>query len=129
MTKFNNAIIGYNDHLINHLNESFLGATHIRFIVSFLLESGAKLISRQLQQAANRGVSIRILTGRYLSITEPSAIYHLFNTLGRDLEIRFFANNVRSFHPKAYLFDHAGDSEIYIGSSNISHSALTSGVE
>jgi superfamily II DNA or RNA helicase len=129
VSKFNNAIIGCNDHLLNYLNESLLKAKRVRFIVSFLLESGAKLISRQLQQAASKGVPIQILTGRYLSITEPSAIYHLFDTLGENLEIRFFTDNVRSFHPKAYLFDYTEDSEIYIGSSNISYSALTWGVE
>jgi len=129
VAKFNNAIVGCNDHLLNYLNESLLKAKRIRFIVSFLLESGAKLISHQLQQAASKGVPVQILTGRYLSITEPSAIYHLFDTLGENLEIKFFTDNLRSFHPKAYLFDYAEDSEIYIGSSNISCSALTWGVE
>lgn len=129
MSKLNNAITGCNDHLLNYLNESLLRAKRVRFIVSFLLESGARLISRQLQQAANRGVPIQILTGKYLTITEPPAIYHLFDRLGDNLEIRFYTDNVRSFHPKAYLFDHADDSEIYIGSSNISNSALTGGLE
>lgn len=129
MSKFNNAITGYNNYLLNYLDESLSRAKRVRFIVSFLLESGARLISRQLQQAAGRGVPIQILTGKYLSITEPPAIYHLFDALGDNLEIRFYTDNVRSFHPKAYLFDHDDDSEIYIGSSNISHSALTRGVE
>ena len=35
----------------------------------------------------------------------------------------------RSFHPKSYIFHYKSYSEIYIGSSNISRSALTSGVE
>jgi len=125
----NNAIVGCNDHLLNHLNESILKAKRIRFIVSFLLESGAKLISHQLQSAAGKGVPIQILTGRYLSITEPSAIYHLLDALGNKLQIRFFTDTLRSFHPKAYLFDYEGDCEIYIGSSNISYTGLTWGVE
>ena len=129
MFKLNNAIIGCNDHLLTYLNESLLRAKRVRFIVSFLLGSGAKLMSRQLQQVAGRGVPIQILTGKYLSITEPSAIYHLFDKLDGNLEIRFYTDNVRSFHPKAYLFDHAGDSEIYVGSSNMSFSALTGGLE
>ena len=35
----------------------------------------------------------------------------------------------RSFHPKSYIFHYEAHSEIYIGSSNISRSALTSGIE
>ena len=35
----------------------------------------------------------------------------------------------RSFHPKAYIFRRKDLGEIYIGSSNVSRSALTSGIE
>ena len=46
------------------------------------MESGAKLIADQLAAAARRGVPIKILTGTYLSVTEPSAIYYLKSRLG-----------------------------------------------
>src|SRR5262249_45378874 len=36
---------------------------------------------------------------------------------------------VRSFHPKAYIFGHAGSGTAFVGSSNLSASALTSAVE
>ncbi|MGI6366615.1 MAG: DEAD/DEAH box helicase family protein [Bacillota bacterium] len=124
-----NSFTGREDHLVRYLYDCIDRAERIRFIVAFLMESGAKLLASQLADAAGRGIPIQILTGKYLSITEPSAIYHLYNILGSDVEIRFFNDNVRSFHPKAYLFDYEGDSEIIIGSSNISHSALTTGVE
>jgi superfamily II DNA or RNA helicase len=124
-----NSFTGREDHLIRYLYDCIERAERIRFIVAFLMESGAKLLGSQLADAANRGIPIQILTGRYMSITEPSAIYHLYNVLGSDVEVRFFSDNVRSFHPKAYLFDYKDDSEIIIGSSNISYSALTSGVE
>ncbi|MGI6362921.1 MAG: DEAD/DEAH box helicase family protein [Bacillota bacterium] len=124
-----NSFTGREDHLLRYLNNCIQRAERIRFIVAFLMESGAKLLASQLADAARRGIPIQILTGKYLSITEPSAIYHLYNVLGTDVDIRFFNDNVRSFHPKAYLFDYQEDSEIIIGSSNISHSALTTGVE
>ncbi|MTI94703.1 MAG: restriction endonuclease subunit R [Firmicutes bacterium] len=124
-----NSIVGLDDHLILHLSDSIRRARRIRFIVAFLMESGSKLLASYLAEAAQRGVPIQILTGKYMSITEPSAIYHLYNVLGNNVEIRFFDEKVRSFHPKAYLFDYDDDSEIIIGSSNISHSALTTGVE
>jgi HKD family nuclease len=124
-----NSFTGREDHLVRYLYDCIDRAERIRFIVAFLMESGAKLLASQLADAAGRGIPIQILTGKYLSITEPSAIYHLYNVLGTDVDIRFFNDNVRSFHPKAYLFDYQEDSEIIIGSSNISHSALTTGVE
>lgn len=124
-----NSIIGKDDHLITYLDESISEAKKIRFIVSFLMESGAKMIASHLQEAARRGVDIQILTGKYLSITEPSAIYYLIDKLGDQLDIRFFANNLLSFHTKAYLFEYENDAEIFIGSSNLSKSALTSGIE
>src|SRR5690606_14230794 len=93
------------------------------------MESGAKLIADQLAAAAGRGVPIKILTGTYLSVTEPSAIYYLKSRLGEAAEIRFYKDPIRSFHPKAYIFEHDDDGEIHIGSSNLSKAALTDGVE
>jgi len=124
-----NSITGRDDHLVQYLHDCINRAKRIRFIVAFLMESGAKLLASQLAEASRRGTPIQILTGKYLSITEPSAIYYLYNELGRDIDIRFFDNNIQSFHPKAYLFDFTDDSEIIIGSSNISRTALTTGVE
>ena len=42
---------------------------------------------------------------------------------------RFYNDKERSFHPKSYIFHYENVGEIYIGSSNISRSALTSGIE
>ena len=67
--------------------------------------------------------------GRYMSVTEPSAIYYLIDKLDDKLDIRFYADSLRPFHPKAYIFDYEEDAEIFVGSSNLSHSALTSGLE
>lgn len=49
--------------------------------------------------------------------------------LGNRIDLRFYNDKARSFHPKSYIFHYEKMSEIYIGSSNISRSALTSGIE
>ena len=98
-------------------------------IVSFLMESGVKMLIKELENALNRGAKIRILTGNYLGITQPSALYLIKNKLGQRVDLRFYNEPGRSFHPKSYIFHYKNHSEIYIGSSNISKSALTSGVE
>ena len=58
-----NAITVDNDHLYPKIKQSFKTATIIDIIVSFLMESGVKLLLQDLKEALNRGVKIRILTG------------------------------------------------------------------
>lgn len=124
-----NSITGDKDHLYPKLKQSFKTATTIDIIVSFLMESGVKLILQDLKEALKRGVKIRILTGNYLKITQPQALYLLKSELKDQVDLRFYNNPNKSFHPKAYMFHNPIDSEIYIGSSNISRGALTSSIE
>lgn len=115
--------------LYYQLKMSMSRADRIDIIVSFLMESGVRMILKDLQAALDRGVQIRILTGNYLGITQPSALYLIKKELGNRIDLRFYSEKGRSFHPKAYIFHCKNDGEIYIGSSNISKSALTSGIE
>ncbi len=118
-----------NKYLYYQLKESISKANKIDIIVSFLMESGVKMILNDLKSALNRGVEIRILTGNYLGITQPSALYLIKKELDNKIDLRFYNDKNRSFHPKSYIFHYDNMSEIYIGSSNISRSALTSGIE
>ena len=88
-----------------------------------------KMIVKDLEKALKRGAKIRILTGNYLGITQPSALYMIKRELGEQIDLRFYNEKNRSFHPKSYIFHYKNYSEIYVGSSNISRSALTSGIE
>lgn len=124
-----NTSTGDKDHLYPKLKQSFKTATTIDIIVSLLMESGVKLLLQDLKEALDRGVKIRILTGNYLKITQPQALYLLKSELGDTVDLRFYNNPNKSFHPKAYMFHNPLDSEIYIGSSNISRGALTSSIE
>lgn len=116
-------------YLYYQLIRSISQAKQIDIIVSFLMESGVKLLLKELNQALNRGAKVRILTGNYLGITQPSALYLIKRELGERVDLRFYNEKGRSFHPKSYIFHYENHSEIYIGSSNISRSALTSGIE
>ena len=116
-------------YLLYQLKMSMARAKQIDIIVSFLMESGVRLILNDLKSALSRHVPIRILTGNYLGITQPSALYLIRQQLGENIDLRFYNDPGRSFHPKSYIFHYEADSDIYIGSSNISRSALTSGIE
>lgn len=115
--------------LYYQLSRSLRGAESVDIIVSFLMESGVKMIVKDLEKALKRGAKIRILTGNYLGITQPSALYMIKRELGDQIDLRFYNEKNRSFHPKSYIFHYKNYSEIYVGSSNISRSALTSGIE
>ncbi len=115
--------------LYYQLSRSLRGAESVDIIVSFLMESGVKMIVKDLEKALKRGAKIRILTGNYLGITQPSALYMIKRELGEQIDLRFYNEKNRSFHPKSYIFHYKNYSEIYVGSSNISRSALTSGIE
>lgn len=111
--------------LINGLKQ----ADSVDIVVSFLMESGVRMLLSELENAFKRGAKIRILTGNYLGITQPSALYLIKHKLGEQVDLRFYNEKNRSFHPKSYMFHYKEYSTIYIGSSNISRSALTSGIE
>ena len=116
-------------YLYYQLVNSLKKAESVDIIVSFLMESGVKLLLGELENALKRGAKIRILTGNYLGITQPSALYLIKQKLGEQVDLRFYNEKNRSFHPKSYMFHFEDYSELYIGSSNISRSALTSGIE
>lgn len=124
-----NCITGHNDHLYKHIQQSIHTATSIDIIVSFLMESGVKLIQKDLEEIKDKNIPIRILTGNYLNITQPSALYLLKDILGDKVDLRFYNDTKRSFHAKAYIFEKDNEGEIFIGSSNLSRSAWTSGIE
>lgn len=116
-------------YLYYQLLNSLKRADSVDIVVSFLMESGVRMLLGELDNALKRGAKIRILTGNYLGITQPSALYLIKHKLGEQVDLRFYNEKNRSFHPKSYMFHYKNYSTIYIGSSNISKSALTSGIE
>ena len=121
-----NAFTGNNCDFYKQIKKSINDADSIDIIVSFLMESGVRLIVNDLKESNKK---IRILTGSYLNITQPEALYLLKSELKDNLDLRFYNVKNKSFHPKAYIFHNERDSEIYVGSSNLSKGGLTTSVE
>jgi len=121
-----NALTGNNNEFLNQIKKSIANAERIDIIVSFLMKSGVNLIINDLK---NSNAKIRILTTNYLNITQPEALIILKKELGDNLDLRFYSHPNKSFHPKAYIFHTKVNSEIYIGSSNLSRGALTTSIE
>lgn len=116
----------------------------VDIIASFVRLSGVNLVKKAIKNKLLQGGNCRILTGDYLGITQPKALTHLLNlqqefsllkeeapSLGT-LEIRVIETKQlggKSFHPKAWIFDFGTHKQCFVGSSNLSHSALKDGIE
>ena len=87
--------------LYYQLIQSMKKAESVDIIVSFLMESGVRMLLKELEHTLKRGAKIRILTGNYLGITQPSALYLIKRKLGDRVDLRFYCEKGRSFHPAA----------------------------
>ncbi|PYF08658.1 superfamily II DNA or RNA helicase [Rhodobacter viridis] len=122
-------ISGSDDTLHAHLRPLIDQSTAVDLSVSFLMTSGVRLVLPHLQDLLARGGRLRVLTGDYLDVTEPAALRLLTDLTGARHLFVFRASRV-PFHPKAWLFTFKdGSGALIVGSSNLSKSALTDGVE
>jgi superfamily II DNA or RNA helicase/SOS-response transcriptional repressor LexA len=134
-------VSGGDDHFLPKLKEAINWADSIDLAVSFIRLSGINYLKSSIVEAIERGVKVRILTGDYLKVTEPRALNQIlqlkdFVALENNNlpEVRIYESAGQSFHPKVYIFikgknNNIENGSIYIGSSNISKSALTDGIE
>ena len=132
---------GENDPLLPYLGEELTKATTADIAVGFVMPSGLDRLGPHLRDFLARSGRLRLLTGDYLGVTEPDALTRLLDLEG-DRQLRVFETAhpsgpehpgkpaPLSFHPKAYIFERAdGTGVAFVGSSNLSDSALTTGIE
>ena len=130
-----NLFTGGNDYFLRRLIEAINHSDIIHIAVSFIRSTGLVLILEQLAEALERGAQVRLLTGDYLQITEPQALRMLMLLKDEGADIRIYeSKNVRSFHMKAYIFNNSKnllneEGYAFVGSSNITKSALCHGLE
>ena len=113
--------------LLGHVDRS----NQVDIAVAFTLGSGVVRLEQHLRDLLFRGGHLRILTGDYMDLTDPDALLRLLDLEG-DVQLRVFetTRTRTSFHPKAYLFyQNEGPNVAYVGSSNLSETALTHGIE
>lgn len=122
-------ISGGEDALHAHLRPLIDRARAVDLSVSFLMTSGVRLVLPHLRDLLDRGGELRLLTGDYLGVTEPAAL-RLISDLEGARRLHVFQAAQIPFHPKAWMFTFAGDGgALIVGSSNLSRSALTDGIE
>lgn len=119
---------GGRDPLLPLLAERLDTAQSVDLAIAFAMDSGVALLEPWFRELLARGGRLRIVVGDYLDTTDPTALARLLDLEGAELFV--FETRGLSFHPKAWLFraDDARGAAI-VGSSNLSQSALTDGVE
>ena len=105
-------------------------ADKISLIVSFLKLSGVNLIYDQLKKFCEHpGHQLRIITTTYCGVTEAKAVERLAALPNTEIRISY-NTKIERLHAKSYIFErNSGFSTAYIGSSNLSKSAQTDGLE
>jgi superfamily II DNA or RNA helicase/HKD family nuclease len=117
------------DPLFHHLVRHIDGARQVDLAVAFALQSGVALLEPYLEDLLARGGEVRLVVGDYFDVTEPSALRRLMDLEG-GIEQFVYESSGGSFHPKAWVFRGAdGAGSAIVGSSNLTRTALTDGVE
>ncbi len=110
------------------LKKEIKSADRIDLICSFIKWSGLRLIKDELKDRIEKGVDVRVITTVYMGASDKRAIDEL-QEMGAKVKVSYDTRRTR-LHAKAWLFHReSGYSTGYVGSSNLSASAQTEGLE
>ena len=132
--RVSNLFTGGNDiSMDDEVRRDIQTADNIDLLVSFIKFEGLRLLINELKKFVEKSdTKLRVITTTYMGATDPKAIRMLYELKQYgNVELRASYNTKQErLHAKAYIFNRNNSyNTTYIGSSNISRSALTKGLE
>ncbi len=115
-------------HIGHEVAAEMASADCVDLLCAFIKLQGVRLIEEAVRALIGRGGRMRLITTTYIGATDQAAVDRLAR-LGVQIKVSYEVRTTR-LHAKAWRFHRAsGASTAYVGSSNLSRSAMVDGLE
>lgn len=118
---------------LDKIKDSFNKCIKCYLSVSFIKKAGLILFENNIENALKRGVVIKIITSTYQNFTDIASLetfnkwQSLYPNFECHLDIECFGDN--GFHSKGYVFEYDNETEVIVGSTNITRYAILKNIE